>query len=517
MDFKLLIIFLYFGLSKSVKVNTDSAYDHFHEFAKDKRQTGHDGNPQQRQLVFIHPGVYKHRSVNNQDYQQEDNDYARNLFYPQQTQENPYILYANKYQQDSPTETIPAPTRRLIDQQPKNIVDKQNPKHSNVFLPLEHRQVESTKPQRLIPEEQLLKLIEDELAARGFPLASRPFPTPGQSQLQIQSSPQNIVAEIANKAKEVIPAYRTVPGHFVPIHYQPFGAYNNQNGKPELKINNIEKSISSSKLEETKQLANHGQRLQQKSSHSTPIPPFLENYNFIPFAQLNGYSSTPQPSKAVFTTAIPKQFVTENRLLKSTAPQTFIGFNDQQNQNKQITASTPRNNPYFASQQYINPYIENPQKKQSLSKKDAIVAGPLYASQRQLYHQDENLNRNQPIPPSQSTIFVSQETGINQGHLKSNNKKQYKVPNFGNKPLSPEEFQALVDAGYPVTAVPVPVPVPYDEYVKQQQRLIEIPLKPKQPTKLSQQSKLPNFLEPVHIQQQKQQEHNGGTVVSQNL
>lgn len=432
--------------------------------------------------------------------------------------QNPFIAYANNYHQETPNEAPPpAPSRRLIEQ-PKNNVDKQTTRHSNVFLPIEHRQVEAIKPQRLIPEEQLLKLIEDELAARGFPLASRPFPTAGQSQQhQIQSSPQNIVAEIANKAKEVLPTYRAHPGNFVPIHYQPFGPYNNPNIKLESKINNIDKSLPTPKVEETKQIPNLnlGQRVQQKNFQPSALPPFLENYNFIPFAQLTGYSTTPQPSKAAFTTATPKQFVSENRLLKSTAPQTFIGFND--NQNKQITASTPRNNPYFSSQQYINPYIESIPKKLALTKKDAIVAGPIYPSKNQAYFQDEYSNRNQQIPPSHSSIFVSQETGSSQDHVKSTNKKQYKLPNLGNKPLSPEEFQALVDAGYPVTAVPVPVPVPYDEYVKQQQRLIEIPLKPKQQGKISQQSKLHNFLEPVHIQQQKQQEHNGGTVVSQNL
>lgn len=427
--------------------------------------------------------------------------------------QNPYVLY----QQANPIEVVPAPSRRLIEQQPKHL-EKHTSRNSNVFLPLEHRQ-EAAKPQRLIPEEQLLKLIEDELAARGFPLASRPFPTPGHGPGQIQSAPQNIVSEIANKAKEVLPSYRASSDNFVPIHYQQYNPYSNQqNVKPEIKVNNIDKLLSN-KAEENRPISNlNSQRASQKNIQPTNLPQFLENYNFIPFAQLHGYSTTPQPSKNTFATAIPKQFVTENRLLKSTAPQTFARLDD--SQNRQITASTPRNNPYFSSQQYINPYIENLQKKEQTPRKEALLANPVY-SQKYGYSQDEHYNnRNQQAPPSHSQIFVSQETGTNpqQESKKVLNKKQLRIPNLGNKPLSPEEFQALVDAGYPVTAVPVPVPVPYDEYMKQQQRLIEIPLKPKHQVKLTAaQSKLQKYLEPVHIQQQKQQEHNGGTVVSQNL
>lgn len=280
-----------------------------------------------------------------------------------------------------------------------------------------------------------------------------------------------------------------------------------------MKLNNIDKSIPTSKVGEIKQISNLKirQKIPQKNFQQSIIPTFLENYNFIPFAQLSGYSTTPQSSNVAFTTAIPKQYKNENHLLKSTAPQTFIGFND--NKNKQITSSTPRNNPYFSSQQYINPYIDS--KRTILVKKDAVVS--INPSQKQGYSQDEKSTRNNPYPSSQSSILVTQDTGISDDYMKSSNKKQYKVPDFGSKPLSGEEFQALVDAGYPVTAVPVPVPVPYDEYVKQQQRILKLPLKSTLQGKISQQPRLPNFLRPVHIQQQKQQEHNGGTVVSQNL
>lgn len=72
--------------------------------------------------------------------------------------------------------------------------------------------------------------------------------------------------------------------------------------------------------------------------------------------------------------------------------------------------------------------------------------------------------------PSQSSIFVSQSTGVQPSPSPKpkmqSNSKQLELPPPDGKPISQAEFQALVDAGYPVQAVPVPVPVPYDQYIK---------------------------------------------------
>lgn len=80
-----------------------------------------------------------------------------------------------------------------------------------------------------------------------------------------------------------------------------------------------------------------------------------------------------------------------------------------------------------------------------------------------------------PSPaPSQSSIYVSQGTGIaTPSHNTAVKTKsiedvrQLHLPQPGGKPLTQTEFQALIDAGYPVTAVPVPVPVPYEQYIKE--------------------------------------------------
>ncbi|XP_036335558.1 bromodomain-containing protein 4-like [Rhagoletis pomonella] len=79
-----------------------------------------------------------------------------------------------------------------------------------------------------------------------------------------------------------------------------------------------------------------------------------------------------------------------------------------------------------------------------------------------------------PPAPSQSSIFVAQGTGIatpsrsNAVKTKSiEDVRQLHLPQPGGKPLTQSEFQALIDAGYPVTAVPVPIPVPYEQYIKE--------------------------------------------------
>lgn len=83
--------------------------------------------------------------------------------------------------------------------------------------------------------------------------------------------------------------------------------------------------------------------------------------------------------------------------------------------------------------------------------------------------------------PSRSAIFVSQGTGINkpapqynQGErqqVRPENTQRIPLP-ANDRPLTQEEFQALVDAGYKVTAIPVPVPVPVsaEKYQQEQQK-----------------------------------------------
>ncbi|XP_031624006.1 putative uncharacterized protein DDB_G0291608 [Contarinia nasturtii] len=99
-----------------------------------------------------------------------------------------------------------------------------------------------------------------------------------------------------------------------------------------------------------------------------------------------------------------------------------------------------------------------------------------------------------PIQPSRSALFVAQSSGHSESvsHLATGNVKKLtqSIPSghqtltdprkpplpitSPKKPISQEEFQALLDAGYKVQAIPVPVPVSIDKYkqlqYQQQQR-----------------------------------------------
>ncbi|XP_053667127.1 basic-leucine zipper transcription factor A-like [Anopheles marshallii] len=75
-----------------------------------------------------------------------------------------------------------------------------------------------------------------------------------------------------------------------------------------------------------------------------------------------------------------------------------------------------------------------------------------------------------PHAPSRSAIFVSQSTGVNQATAAATpapSAHPHKIPPKIDRPLTQEEFQALVDAGYSVVPVPVPVPVPISQYQQQ--------------------------------------------------
>ncbi|XP_055376906.1 uncharacterized protein LOC129609070 [Condylostylus longicornis] len=133
------------------------------------------------------------------------------------------------------------------------------------------------------------------------------------------------------------------------------------------------------------------------------------------------------------------------------------------------------------------PVVHNPvlgSKKENVMK---LIDAPALQYQKpepQSQHKNPSREHNEegvtPISPtSVSTIYVSQGTGIEpttrpikQTHLNSQKdyklekKTQLKLPPPDGKPITQEEFQALVDAGYPVQAVPIPVPVPYEEYIK---------------------------------------------------
>ncbi|XP_055846862.1 putative mediator of RNA polymerase II transcription subunit 12 [Episyrphus balteatus] len=114
--------------------------------------------------------------------------------------------------------------------------------------------------------------------------------------------------------------------------------------------------------------------------------------------------------------------------------------------------------------------------------------------------------------PSQSSIYVSQSTGVqpSQKTKVQSNSKHLELPPPDGKPITQAEFQALVDAGYPVQAVPVPVPVPYEQYIKEHpeytQEQLEIPHRHTQRGASSGEGGGVTYLRPLPSERQQQQQ-----------
>ncbi|XP_055607758.1 uncharacterized protein LOC129755346 [Uranotaenia lowii] len=119
---------------------------------------------------------------------------------------------------------------------------------------------------------------------------------------------------------------------------------------------------------------------------------------------------------------------------------------------------------------------EKPHKQAQVHRQKAqYIAREKQAEQsQQSYHKS-----NESDGPSRSAIFVSQQTGVaptQAAQTQTTTEKQqtqhqtqhHKIPPKIDRPLTQEEFQALVDAGYSVVPVPVPVPVPVSQYHAQQ-------------------------------------------------
>ncbi|XP_055309962.1 uncharacterized protein LOC129573479 isoform X2 [Sitodiplosis mosellana] len=113
-----------------------------------------------------------------------------------------------------------------------------------------------------------------------------------------------------------------------------------------------------------------------------------------------------------------------------------------------------------------------------------------------------------PIQPSRSTLFVSQNNGQNEsvprltqsnppGHQTHSEPRKPPLPiTSPKKPISQAEFQALIDAGYKVQAIPVPIPIPipadkYKQLQYQQQQQSQ------QPQQQQQQQRQQHHTQPI--------------------
>ncbi|XP_067644534.1 transcription factor SPT20 homolog [Eurosta solidaginis] len=283
--------------------------------------------------------------------------------------------------------------------------------------------------------------------------------------------------------------------------------------------------------------------VQQKVYTSQPTPTPLVDANNQPFIpSLFKFSNSQQP-QPIYATQIPQHIVESKKLGPVVYPPTQAPTAAQQQQPTQyfyqeltptarpktqrskqygskVSTSSPKlrekeppNYPNVpAAAKYLHPhlYYEQSNGQNSQQQPTQFHPSPLDPNnpsheQQQQQQQPQQLQQQlqpqapSPLPqqqhhaprqyvpsaPSQSSIFVSQGTGIATPSRSTSAVKpsksiedvrQLQLPQPGGKPLTQSEFQALIDAGYPVTAVPVPVPVPYEQYIKEHPELRNQPL-----------------------------------------
>lgn len=139
-----------------------------------------------------------------------------------------------------------------------------------------------------------------------------------------------------------------------------------------------------------------------------------------------------------------------------------------------------------ATQQPHPQIVIQPQIQAQAQPQPQLQSQHQHRQQQQVQYQPE---APQPVAPSRSSIFVTQHLAAQNenanekpqipiGHQTiSESHQRPRIPQTNaKKPISQAEFQALIDAGYKVTAIPVPVPVPvsaekYKQYQLQQRQL----------------------------------------------
>lgn len=151
-------------------------------------------------------------------------------------------------------------------------------------------------------------------------------------------------------------------------------------------------------------------------------------------------------------------------------------YEQQQIQSQLQQQSQQSHHPQHRQSQHPVKLIQSPQLQHEQPQlQQQYIESPIAQSQLQSeYYKSYPVAVKQPIQqskphqtsdvPSQSSIYVSQSTGLQHQSQPQINKKetqQVRLPLPDSKrPITQAEFQALVDAGYKVQAIPVPVPVP---------------------------------------------------------
>ncbi|CAD7081647.1 unnamed protein product [Hermetia illucens] len=341
-----------------------------------------------------------------------------------------------------------------------------------------------------IREEQLFKLLQDELAARN----AQPEPAAAQTQQKPKGAPTTPGLGNYREAPQTENGQRVqyiqYPQNYIqpnPLDYHR-SLPNHPLAQSSLE-KEIEKLVASNKPDRAQgreQEVYRSQKLPPKLFSTTPapvqedkpypdVPDLLQFNNFKPqsplFYQQNLADPTPQ-----YPIETPEQYQ-KLAQINQNAGQYLIGANGR-------PKFKPNHSP-FQHQQYYQQEAKDNIQSQTINaqgKGNALQVIPSPNLQYETpeaspspdaaaYFKAQNFEKQRPqiSGQSHSAIYVAQGTGVtpipHQQQLQQQPVQQKQVPKLPEqgKVITEAEFQALVDAGYPVEAVPVPVPVPVPE------------------------------------------------------
>ncbi|XP_059610983.1 ataxin-2 homolog [Phlebotomus argentipes] len=212
---------------------------------------------------------------------------------------------------------------------------------------------------------------------------------------------------------------------------------------------------------------------QQQAVQPLQFHQFLPQAHFVPLVphQAHHQQEIPLASPLVQYHKAPQTPQAHNTQFPTTKPAELKQVPQQQSSKAEASQKAPAHSTIYVSHSTSTPPFASPTKQSHYTAK--------------------------PASHSQESSSQAQHTTQSAGHMSVNALAAsiFKTPPSQQRPLTQEEFQSLVDAGYPVTPIHVPVPVPisakdYDQSHQQHQQHQQQPqqLQPQQQFKYSPQT-----------------------------
>uniref|UniRef100_A0A182M455 Zasp-like motif domain-containing protein n=1 Tax=Anopheles culicifacies TaxID=139723 RepID=A0A182M455_9DIPT len=433
---------LLLGLTLAEKKNVTEQSVEAPAAGKEKRQTEHETRSVPLSLIAARRQQALHHQQQQEYYQSEEGSF----YAAQPTAGQPAIAYkssgpahkaANSQEQPQYQELPPeyiSLLHQLAEHQPKASALKQGKAVSQQYEPQSHAQ--HTKPNQVqyITEEEYAQLVKQAQQQQQGPAAAH-HPHHHQHQQQAQGL-QAYGRPAAHGAPTASHKYRPAIQLLETAEEQQ-GSYGQQEGEQyRIQYKSIQqagtvtpvpKPVSSFSFEN--ELAKLVESNRPLAYHQVPHHPGRQHDSQH---EAQRYGPTPSPQSHEYTYHSPQH------------PMKIVEAPQLQNEKPQKTVQSHHRSK-AAEQQQVHQHRYAPREKQPES--------------------------NDPHAPSRSAIFVSQSTGVNQATAAATpapSAHGHKIPPKIDRPLTQEEFQALVDAGYSVVPVPVPVPVPISQYQQQQ-------------------------------------------------